>query len=133
MTEPWLEPGREIEPLRTTPDRWLAVRYAGASGDFNPIHYDERFARAAGLDGPILHGLYAMALVARAACHAAGDDPGSLTALEVQFRGMAVAEQQIQVSGHVRSSDAQHAIIDLEAAQGATRIIRNAHAEVRRR
>ena len=43
------------------------MRYAGASGDFNPIHIDEEFARQVGLPGRILHGLYTMAQVARAA------------------------------------------------------------------
>ena len=48
-----LEPGDEIPELRVTPDKYLTVRYAGASGDFNPIHIDEEFAtrgRAAGAD-----------------------------------------------------------------------------------
>ena len=49
-----------------TPDKYLTVRYAGASGDFNPIHIDEEFARAVGLPGRILHGLWTMAQVARA-------------------------------------------------------------------
>jgi len=39
--------GQDLPELRTTPDRYLTVRYAGASGDFNPIHIDEQFARAA--------------------------------------------------------------------------------------
>ncbi|MDX6677171.1 MAG: hypothetical protein QOE31_1223, partial [Solirubrobacteraceae bacterium] len=84
-----LEPGNEIEPLSVTPDKYLTVRYAGASGDFNPIHIDEDFARAVGLPGRILHGLYTMAQVARALTDAGGG-PGSLRRLSVQFRGMGV-------------------------------------------
>ena len=57
----------ELPELRVTPDRYLTVRYAGASGDFNPIHIDEEFARSVGLPGRILHGLWTMAQVARAA------------------------------------------------------------------
>ena len=52
--------------LKVTPDRFLPHRYAGASGDFNPIHIDAEFAKAVGLPNTILHGLYMMGLVARA-------------------------------------------------------------------
>ena len=67
-----MKPGDAIPELRTTPDRFLTVRYAGASGDFNPIHIDEEFARQVGLPGRILHGLWTMAQVARAHSEALG-------------------------------------------------------------
>ena len=76
-----LEPGQEIE-LRVTPDPFLTYRYAGASGDFNPIHIDEEFARNVGLPGRILHGLWTMAQVARAHTEAAGG-PEKLRRLSV--------------------------------------------------
>ena len=66
-----VKPGDEIE-LTVTPDRYVTVRYAGASGDFNPIHIDEEFARQVGLPGRILHGLWTMAQVARAHTEAFG-------------------------------------------------------------
>ena len=47
-----LQAGEQIPEVRVTPDKYLTVRYAGASGDFNPIHIDEEFARAVGLPGP---------------------------------------------------------------------------------
>ena len=75
-----LTPGAEVPELRVTPDKYLTVRYAGASGDFNPIHIDEEFARMVGLPGRILHGLYTMAQVARAQTEAAGG-PESLRRL----------------------------------------------------
>ena len=62
-----LEPGQALPELKVTPDKYLTVRYAGASGDFNPIHIDEEFAQSVGLPGRILHGLWTMAQVARAA------------------------------------------------------------------
>ncbi|MBV8987294.1 MAG: hypothetical protein JO372_01910, partial [Solirubrobacterales bacterium] len=71
--------------LAVTPDPYVTVRYAGASGDFNPIHIDEQFARQVGLPGRILHGLWTMAQVARAHTEAGGG-PESLTRLTVQFR-----------------------------------------------
>ena len=96
-----LKPGAEIPEVRVTPDKYLTVRYAGASGDFNPIHIDEEFARAVGLPGRILHGLWTMAQVARAQTEAAGG-PEHLKRLSVQFRGMGVPEQEVLVKGTVR-------------------------------
>ena len=58
--------GDNIPEQRTTPDRFLTVRYAGASGDFNPIHWNERFATAVGLPNVIAHGMFTMALAGRA-------------------------------------------------------------------
>ena len=60
-----LKAGDAIPELRVTPDKYLPHRYAGASGDFNPIHIDPEFAKAVGLPSNILHGLYSMGLVAR--------------------------------------------------------------------
>jgi acyl dehydratase len=120
----------EIPELRVTPDRYLTVRYAGASGDFNPIHIDEEFARSVGLPGRILHGLWTMAQVARAQTEAAGD-PAALRRLSVQFRGMGVPEQEVVVTSTVREIDDGIATVDAEAAQGDTRIVRRGVAEVR--
>ncbi len=96
-----LRAGEQIPEVRVTPDKYLTVRYAGASGDFNPIHVDEEFARAVGLPGRILHGLWTMAQVARAQTEAAGG-PEHLKRLSVQFRGMGVPEQEVVVTGTVR-------------------------------
>jgi acyl dehydratase len=117
--------------LEVLPDRYLTVRYAGASGDFNPIHIDEEFARSVGLPGRILHGLWSMAQVARAHTEAFGG-PESLAALSVQFRGMAVPEQTVEVSGEVTEVHDDRLLTKAEARQGDTRIVRNARAEIRR-
>jgi acyl dehydratase len=124
-----VKPGDEIE-LTVTPDRYVTVRYAGASGDFNPIHIDEEFARRVGLPGRILHGLWTMAQVARAHTDAFGG-PGSLASLSVQFRGMGVIEQEITVHGTVESVDSETAVVRSEATQAGKRIVRNGRAEVR--
>ena len=117
----------EIPELRVTPDRYLTYRYAGASGDFNPIHIDEEFARSVGLPGPILHGLWTMAQVARAQTEAAGG-PERLRRLSVQFRGMGVPEQEVRVSSKVREVSDGQAVVDAEARQGDTRIVRRGEA-----
>jgi acyl dehydratase len=124
-----MKPGDEFE-LKVTPDRFLTVRYAGASGDFNPIHVDEEFARQVGLPGRILHGLWTMAQVARAHTEALGA-PDRLERLSVQFRGMGQLEREIVVHGTVRSVEDGHAVVDSEAVQEGKRIIRNGEAELR--
>jgi acyl dehydratase len=124
-----MEAGDSFE-LAVTPDRYLTVRYAGASGDFNPIHVDEEFARSVGLPGRILHGLWSMAQVARAHTEAFGG-PQSLAALSVQFRGMGVPEQQVLVAGEVAAIEDGHAVTRAEATQGDSRIVRKARGEIR--
>jgi acyl dehydratase len=115
--------------LKVTPDPYVTVRYAGASGDFNPIHIDEAFAKQVGLPGRILHGLWTMAQVARAHTEAAGG-PAGLRSLSVQFRGMANLTDELVVKGAVRSVSDGIATVDSEAFQGETRVIRNAVAEL---
>ena len=124
------EPGRPLPELKVTPDRYLTVRYAGASGDFNPIHIDEEFARQVGLPARILHGLWTMAQVARAQAEAAGGSE-HLKRLSVQFRGMGMPEQEIVVRSTVREEREGVAIVDALAEQGGSAIIRNAEAELR--
>jgi acyl dehydratase len=123
-----LNVGDQIPEVRVTPDKYLTARYAGASGDFNPIHIDEDFARAVGLPGRILHGLWTMAQVARAQTEVAGG-PEHLKRLAVQFRGMGVPEQEVVVSGTVREVVDGRVIVDTVAEQAGKQIIRNAEAE----
>jgi acyl dehydratase len=123
------EAGSHIPELRVTPDKYLTVRYAGASGDFNPIHIDDELARAVGLPGRILHGLWTMAQVARAQTEAAGG-PEHLKRMSVQFRGIGIPEQEIVVSGVVRDAADGRAIVDTVAEQSGNQIVRNAEAEL---
>jgi acyl dehydratase len=123
-----VQPGEQLA-LRATPDRYVTIRYAGASGDFNPIHIDEQFAQQVGLPGKILHGLWTMAQVARAHTEHFGG-PDRLRRLSVQFRGMGVLEQEITVTGTVREVADGVAIVDSEARQAGKRIIRNGVAEI---
>ena len=126
-----MKTGDQIPELKVTPDRFLPHRYAGASGDFNPIHIDAEFAKSfAGLPGTILHGLYTMAQVARANTAAAGGDPRKLRRLSVQFRGMGLPEKEITISGTVSREEDGAVVVDTVAEQDGKQIIRNAEAEL---
>jgi len=125
-----LNVGDQIPELRVTPDKYLPHRYAGASGDFNPIHIDDEFAKMVGLPRNILHGLYSMGLVAKANTALAGGDPRALKRLSVQMRGMGVPEQEIVVTGTVKAVDGDRVTVDTVATQGETALIKNAEAEV---
>ena len=124
-----MEDGDTLPELAVTPDKYLTYRYAGASGDFNPIHIDEEFARSVGLPGRILHGLWSMAQVARAQTQAAGG-PERLKRLSVQFRGMGVPEVELVVTSTVRELRDGVAVVDTEAKQGDTRVVRRGEAEI---
>jgi acyl dehydratase len=125
-----LQPGQALPELKVTPDKYLTYRYAGASGDFNPIHIDEEFAQSVGLPGRILHGLWMMAQVARAVS-AAGDGPEALRSLSIQFRGMGFPEQEIAVTATVKDVSDGMATVEAEAVQDGRRIIRKGKAELR--
>jgi acyl dehydratase len=125
-----LKPGDAIPELKVTPDKYVPHRYAGASGDFNPIHIDPEFARQVGLPGNILHGLWMMAQVARCNAQLADGDPRVLKRLSVQFRGMGFPEQELVVRGTVREADGARVVIDTTAGQGDNQVIRNAEAEL---
>jgi acyl dehydratase len=125
-----LNVGDAVPELSVTPDKYLPHRYAGASGDFNPIHIDDEFAKMVGLPRNILHGLYSMGLVAKANAAIAGGNPRALKRLSVQFRGMGMPEQEIVVSGTVESVDGDRVVVDTVAQLGETAIIKNATAEV---
>lgn len=125
-----LNAGDQIPELRVTPDKYLPHRYAGASGDFNPIHIDDEFAKMVGLPRNILHGLYSMGLVAKANAAVADGDPRALKRLSVQMRGMGVPEQEIVVTGTVQSAEGDRVVVDTVAAQGENALIKNAEAEL---
>ena len=124
------EVGDELPALTVLPDRLTPVRYAGASGDFNPIHVDDDFAQRVGLPGRILHGLWTMAQVARALTDAGGG-PHSLQRLSVQFRGMALPDREITISGRVSKVQDAVATVDVRAEQDGKAIVRGGEGEVR--
>jgi acyl dehydratase len=121
----------EHREMRVTPDSYLTYRYAGASGDFNPIHIDEAFARQVGLPGRILHGLWTMAQVARAQTEAGGG-PEALRELEVQFRGVGVPEAEIAITSETTEErEGGEVVVVVEAEQNGKKIIKGGRAVVR--
>jgi len=116
-----------MSELKVTPDKYLPFRYAGASGDFNPIHLDPELAKAVGFPSNILHGLWSMAQVARAAVEEAGGDPRKLRRLSVQFRGIGLPEQEIVIT----ATEKGDRLLDLVARQGEREIVKNAEPSSR--
>lgn len=96
--------GEEIPERSNVVDRAQLVQYAGASGDFNPIHWNPEFAQMVGLPGVIAHGMFSMALVARAVAEWAGD-PAAVKKLTVQFRKEVLPEEKIVAKGKVVEKD----------------------------
>ncbi len=125
-------------PARTFPLRRLdLVRYAGASGDFNVIHWNERIARSVGLPDVIAHGMLTMATAARLVTDWAGD-PGAVVEYGVRFTKPVVvpdddAGASLDVSGTVAAKDeeARTVRVDLTAVSGQDRVLGRAQAVVR--
>ncbi|MDQ3826258.1 MAG: MaoC family dehydratase [Actinomycetota bacterium] len=97
--------GQELPPLQVRLTRADLIRYAGASGDFNPIHWSDRAAREAGLPGVIAHGMLTMALATRLVTNWAGD-PGVVVDCAVRFTRPVVVPDNadgslIELSGKV--------------------------------
>jgi acyl dehydratase len=109
----------EHREMKVTPDKYLTYRYAGASGDFNPIHLDEEFARSVGLPGKILHGLWTMAQCARAQ-----GDGLNLRSLSVQFRGVGVPEEEITITSSGTGT------VAIEAEQAGRKLVRRGEAVI---
>lgn len=127
--------GDRLEPQTYRVTRADLVRYAGASGDFNPIHWSDRTAAAVGLPGVIAHGMYTMALGGRAVTTWAGD-AGSVVEYGVRFTKPVVvpdddAGAEVVVAGLVRSVEAGVAEIELTVTCGAEKVLARARAKVR--
>ncbi|MEE1940493.1 MaoC family dehydratase [Streptomyces sp. TRM 70361] len=133
-----VEVGTEL-PARSFPvDRAALVRYAGASGDFNPIHWNERFAREVGLPDVIAHGMFTMAQAARVVTDWAGD-PGALVEHGVRFTKPVVVPDDdkgavIEVSGKVAAKlddEARTVRVDLTATSAGQKVLGMSRAVVR--
>jgi acyl dehydratase len=107
-----LEPGQELPELVKHPTTRQLVQYAGASGDFYEIHYDQDFARSMGLPGVILHGLLKAAYLAQLVTAWTGPS-ARLQALDVSYRGMDVPGRPCRCRGVVKSVDGGTAEIEI--------------------
>ena len=131
---PSLTVGGSLAPQTYRITRADLVRYAGASGDFNPIHWNDRTAKAVGLPGVIAHGMFTMALAGRAVTAWAG--AGAVVEYGVRFtKPVVVADDdegaEIVVSGAVRAIEDGVAQIDLTVTCNGEKILAQARARVR--
>jgi acyl dehydratase len=131
-----VEVGTEL-PAQTFPvTRATLVRYAGASGDFNPIHWNEKFAREVGLPDVIAHGMFTMAEAARVVTDWTGD-PGALVEYGVRFTKPVVVPNddqgaEIQVSGKVAAKlDDNTVRVDLTVTSAGQKVLGMSRAVVR--
>jgi acyl dehydratase len=130
-----VEPGTELEPKSYPVTRLDLVKYAGASGDFNVIHWNERVATSVGLPNVIAHGMYTMAEAGRFASDWAGD-PGAVVEFGVRFSSPVVVPDDgqgatIQISGTVEEKlDGNRVVLALVARSGDTKVLTRARAVV---
>ena len=127
--------GDELPAQRFPVARADLVRYAGASGDFNPIHWNERFATSVGLPDIIAHGMLTMALAIRVVTDWAGD-PGAVVEYGVRFtRPVVVPDPEgatLHVAGTVREIRADGLVeVDLSATVDGQTVLAKARAVVR--
>jgi acyl dehydratase len=128
--------GTELAAQQYQVTRGDLVRYAGASGDFNPIHWNERIAVSVGLPNVIAHGMYTMALAGRFLSDWAGD-PGAVTDYGVRFSSPVVVPDDdqgavVEISGVVTGKLADRRVtVDLTARSAGTKVLTRAQATVR--
>ena len=131
-----IEAGAEIAPRQFQVTRADLVRYAGAAGDFNPIHWNERIAKSVGLPDVIAHGMFTMALAGRFLTEWAGD-PAAVTEYGVRFSAPVVVPDDdkgatLELSGVVTGKlDGNRVTVDVTARSADTKVLTRARATVR--
>jgi len=121
-----LEAGAELAPKTYPITRASLVRYAGASGDFNPIHWSDRIATTVGLPGVIAHGMFTMALVARAVSEWTGG--AEVVDFGAKFTNPVVVPDDdegtsVTISGTVKSVEDGLATIALTVLSGEQKVL----------
>jgi acyl dehydratase len=129
-----LEPGDLVDERTVHVTREDLVRYAGASGDLNPIHYRDDVAARVGLPGVLAHGMLTMGIAIETIVTWLGD-PGRLVEYGVRFTRPIVVDPEegadITVTATVGAVEEAHARIDLTVTHGGTTVLGKAHARVR--
>jgi acyl dehydratase len=131
-----LEVGDQLPPLQVQITRSDLIRYAGASGDQNMIHWNDRVAREVGLPGVIAHGMLTMAQAARLVTSWTGD-PTALVEVSVRFaKPVLVPDDEdgatVEFSGVVASrNDDRTARVDITATSAGQRVLAQARATIR--
>ena len=130
------EVGTELPEQTYQVTRADLVRYAGASGDFNPIHWNERTATSVGLPNVIAHGMLTMALAGRFLTEWAGG-PGAVTEFGVRFSSPVVVPDDdkgalVEIAGVVTGKlDVNQVAVDITARSGDAKVLTRARAVVR--
>jgi acyl dehydratase len=106
--------GDRLPEAAETIERVDLIKYAGASGDFNPIHWSDEVAKAVGLPGVIAHGMYSMAVAARMVAGWAGD-PAAVRRLRVRFSAMIEPGQTLTAKGEVAEVDGTRVLVRFHA------------------
>jgi acyl dehydratase len=128
--------GTELEPRQYQVTRRDLVKYAGASGDFNVIHWNERIAKSVGLPDVIAHGMLTMALAGRFLTEWAGD-PGAVTEFGVRFSSPVVVPDddkgaQVEISGVITAKGEDSTVtVDVTAKSADKKVLTRAQAIVR--
>jgi len=113
-----------------TVDRYRAIYYAGASGDFNPIHIDPEFGKKVGLGGAILQGLCTLAFTAKTVTDWLGD-PGKLKKLKCRFSFPVMMEDTLTIQGEVADVKNGRGVVNLKVTkQSGQEVLTNVVAEV---
>ena len=132
-----VQAGAELPAVTYPVTRLSLVKYCGASGDFNVIHWNERVARSVGLPNVIAHGMYTMAQAGKFVTEWAGGDPGAVTDFGVRFSAMVPVPDDdegaaIEVSGKVLEKLPDNKVtVDVVARADGAKVLTRARATVR--
>jgi acyl dehydratase len=129
-----IEVGSELPSLTVRLTRASLVRYAGASGDFNPIHYSDHFAAKVGLPGVVAQGMLTMGTALRVVTDWVGD-PAKVTSFFVRFTNPVVVPDdedgaEVSFTARVIAVESNHVSIAIEASSGGQKALGAARAEV---
>ena len=137
-----VEPGMELPARSYRVTRLDLVKYAGASGDFNPIHWNERIAKSVGLPDVIAHGMYTMAQAGKFVTEWAGD-PGAVTDFGTRFSAMVPVPDDAPLSGSTGGAtieftgkvleklEGNKVTVDIVAKAAGAKVLTRARATVR--